>query len=170
MTIQYDREAAADLAHALGVSCEDFTSGAADILVQAFTAHREAEKRRIVEWQPIETAPKDGTRIIAARIGWCHSADRPIEDIFNKPQNEYRVLFAITAQFDARRDKWTDGLEVIRQPTHWQPLQTPEPAFGPNGCGGSVEGWYCTREAGHEGPCAAIPTAAAIEAGAHHDT
>lgn len=47
---QADREAAAELAHALGISCEDFTSGAADVLVQAFARHRIAEREKIVAW------------------------------------------------------------------------------------------------------------------------
>lgn len=40
---QADRDAAVDTAHALGLSAEEFTSGAADILVQALARHREQD-------------------------------------------------------------------------------------------------------------------------------
>ena len=35
-----DKDASAALAHELGMSAEEFTSGAADIIVQAFARHR----------------------------------------------------------------------------------------------------------------------------------
>lgn len=35
---------------------------------------------------------------------------------------------------------------------------TPIPASQPEPCTVPPEGWYCTRTAGHEGPCAAIPS------------
>lgn len=37
---QADKDASADLAHAIGMTCEEFTGGGADILVQAFARHR----------------------------------------------------------------------------------------------------------------------------------
>lgn len=52
-------------------------------------------------WQAIETAPKDGTRILAWRSG----------DIF-------------IARWHKMLDAWCDEKEVLR-PTHWVPL--PEP-------------------------------------------
>jgi len=66
---------------------------------------------RMDQWQPIATAPKDGTRIFAYEPGL------PEED------DNYWVLF-----WD--HDKWTDPYEEYEtyHPTHWQPL--PE---GPKG-------------------------------------
>jgi hypothetical protein len=34
---------------------------------------------------------------------------------------------------------------------------TPESSRYVNQCEVPPEGWYCTREAGHDGPCAAMP-------------
>lgn len=39
-----DKDAAAELAHAIRMSCEDFTSWGADVLVQAFARHGLAVK------------------------------------------------------------------------------------------------------------------------------
>lgn len=39
-----DQEAGAELAHALGISCEDFTSGAADILLRHLALHAQAAR------------------------------------------------------------------------------------------------------------------------------
>lgn len=44
--LQADREAAVELAHALGMTCEDFTSGACDVLVQALARHRLSAEHR----------------------------------------------------------------------------------------------------------------------------
>jgi hypothetical protein len=73
------------------------------------------------EWQPIETAPRDGTWIIVAGT--------------SKVDPDYNVLFSeygddavgmSIAKWDARqwRDQWDDyyGPDC---PTHWMPL--PEP-------------------------------------------
>lgn len=121
----------------------------------------EEEKRALLDavaWRPIETAPKDGTRIIAATIGWCFSRERLDKWDLEPPKDEYRVFWVSSAQFDTARDRWTDGLEGIIPPTHWRPLDTPAPTVGPQGCDVPPPGWYCIRQHGHEGPCAAIPT------------
>lgn len=60
------------------------------------------------EWQPIETAPKDGTWFLA------YEADVPM----------------YTAHWD--EDGWYD-LEWKCRPTHWMPL--PEPPSGPSAQG-----------------------------------
>jgi hypothetical protein len=56
-------------------------------------------------WQPIETAPKDGTRILAT--------------IIDRPQNTYVVRY--------RESSWQAGPlgEWVAYPTHWQPLPAP---------------------------------------------
>ena len=42
VTQEDDREIAAELAHALGMTAEEFTSGACDVLVQIAARHRQA--------------------------------------------------------------------------------------------------------------------------------
>lgn len=79
-------------------------------------------------WQDIATAPKDGTRVIVAKIGWCHSTlerlRQSIENADLEP-DEYRVFFATSAHFHEKRQYWTDGLERLVEPTHWMPLPSP---------------------------------------------
>ena len=82
-----------------------------------------------MEWQPIETAPRDGTEIIAV-----FSSD------YGGTQEKPTVYGPWTAAF--RRNKWmaswddasvveregywgTDYMETPLDPTHWMPL--PEP-------------------------------------------
>lgn len=57
----------------------------------------------MAEWQPIETAPKDGTKILA----------------FNK-WGEYGV-----AEWVESQQCWFAGYDDFTAPTHWMPL--PEP-------------------------------------------
>ncbi len=58
------------------------------------------------EWQPIETAPKDGTRVLAARK-------------WKKGQWVYRIAHWA----DRGLGNWvSDPGEWLVQPTHWQPL------------------------------------------------
>lgn len=64
------------------------------------------------EWQPIETAPKDGTWILIASLANMdigHWDDHWIDGAWLRFQ---------TAEYD------NDGAE-IRGPTHWQPLPAP---------------------------------------------
>ncbi len=77
------------------------------------------------EWQPIETAPKDGTRILIARLGddvgmdaieiteWCVSRNyryEPVEgtDLFRRIEENY--------------DFWNGN---GHRATHWMPLPFP---------------------------------------------
>ena len=60
----------------------------------------------MTEWQPIETAPKDGTEMLAF---WNRS-------------NVYGI-----ASFDDGR--WADETGEVSAPTHWMPLPEP-PAEG----------------------------------------
>jgi hypothetical protein len=59
-----------------------------------------------MEWQPIETAPKDGTDIL----------------VFCKIRRVLRGFWD-----EARGGQWSEwpGRQAIEFPTHWQPL--PEP-------------------------------------------
>ena len=65
-----------------------------------------------MEWQPISTAPLDGTEFDV----WCP-----------EPGGGYRVANAYWSTVDA---KWQwqgqgDRMQWAHQPTHWMPLPTP---------------------------------------------
>lgn len=55
---------------------------------------------RLREWQPIETAPKDGRRILAGRT---------------------TVFIAL---WNSRAKSWLDDAGYFRDPTHWMQLPT----------------------------------------------
>jgi len=64
------------------------------------------------QWQPIESAPKDGTKIL------CY---HPSLFAYNETWEEWQMVLV----WDG--DKWTDldeGYEA-NHPTHWQPLPKP---------------------------------------------
>jgi hypothetical protein len=61
----------------------------------------------MTEWQPIETAPKDGTKIIVYR-----------------PNAEYQPIVGVDYWSKELGNVWANSNEH-RQPTHWMPL--PEP-------------------------------------------
>lgn len=63
------------------------------------------------EWQPIETAPKDGSRLLAYSKGWDHEQ----KDQEIAWWNESSGLF-----------RWQSG--TIVKPTHWMPLPSPPEA------------------------------------------
>ncbi len=64
------------------------------------------------EWQPIETAPKDGTRILVARIGR------------NESGKDLGIWWACTGHWSDHYKNWNDGIEPcgLCGPTHWMPL------------------------------------------------
>lgn len=64
-----------------------------------------------MEWQPIETSPKDGTVILGYRCGKIASASRvPRDDC------EMWAFGALSADVAGRPDA---------KPTHWMPLPPP---------------------------------------------
>ncbi len=66
------------------------------------------------EWQPIETAPRDGTRI----LGYSPSKDATVCETWwveDYLQDEWGVYIG----------GWDDDWDLNRKPTHWMPL--PEP-------------------------------------------
>ena len=77
------------------------------IIARALLAERERDR-----WQPIETAPKDGTRILVTTKNAIHSA------CFDKIDNTWRVL----------PKKLTSIVPVPGVVTHWQPLPAPPSA------------------------------------------
>lgn len=61
-----------------------------------------------MKWEPIETAPRDGTWI----LGWRKS-------------NVFIDGVQTVMAFDDVEDHWVDGCFEVDPPTHWMPL--PEP-------------------------------------------
>jgi len=55
------------------------------------------------EWQPIETAPTDGTRVMLLAGGWHDLAHVGWEDDLNRPV-------------------WFNGNVVVDDPEYWMPL------------------------------------------------
>lgn len=101
------------------VVCQDFGMQQDDILDQQLEAALTAALAAM--WQPIETAPKDGTRIIA--VGWD----------WGIVWNERHVTTVIWRQ---DREEWceTDDSEddsACAYLTHWMPLPAP-PVPEPN--------------------------------------
>ena len=64
------------------------------------------------EWQPIATAPRDGTRVLIACIGECGALWMYVA--WNK-RSIWRVL--------ERKDG--SHIDVLDTPTHWRPLPAP---------------------------------------------
>jgi hypothetical protein len=65
------------------------------------------------EWQPIETAPRDGVTFLAIRSAPGEYCTNPSLICWNSFHNEWADNFA----WDARLVKF--------QPTHWMPLPPP---------------------------------------------
>lgn len=72
------------------------------------------------EWQPIETAPKDGTRILIAGGTYYYDASEMPDQEFTSADTAYW-----------RNGGWCGGYgseyngEYWHKPTHWQPLPAP---------------------------------------------
>lgn len=76
------------------------------------------------EWQPIETAPKDGTRIILAQnggveVGSWHAEDSGYYETISSTASERKQRWVQTS------DGYWTGLDEIYDPTHWMPLPSP---------------------------------------------
>jgi len=78
------------------------------------------------EWQPIETAPKDGTAILLHGDGrttlgnWCAPSDTPTikyQDGF-APEPEWE-------EFEPFWASWDGGFTEEHPATHWMPLPAP---------------------------------------------
>jgi hypothetical protein len=80
---------------------------------------------RELGWQPIETAPKDGTRILA-RIAWRWSDGKPSEQ-FDVIAWDERAGF----WFFPTPPNYVQGLDSYSTLTHWRPL--PPPPTGERG-------------------------------------
>lgn len=83
------------------------------------------------QWQPIETAPKDGTQVLCCSLG---ADDRPM--IFVGHWAHVPTMFS-SIHIEPGPDgwAWVCGFSAILQPTHWMPLPAPPAAIreGRNG-------------------------------------
>lgn len=77
-----------------------------------FEAHKagRAEMKEEANWQPIETAPKDGTRIDVWRRG------ERLTDVFWSDEEEWWSYMG---------DTYPIPLAASPAPTHWRPLPAP---------------------------------------------
>lgn len=143
---QIDRQAAAKLLG--GAAPVGLLAGAQDSLslVQAFTAHRLASlalpKVESETWQPIETAPKDGTVVdlwIAGDFG--EHGERRADAYWGRPSHicgEAGSYCDCCPSYDGWVDSTfnhylngDDGLG--EEPTHWRPLPTPPSTLNTGG-------------------------------------
>ena len=60
------------------------------------------------EWQPISTAPKDGTTLFLAKI--------------NTSAKSRHLWWAISGYWSSEYGFWSDGRDKLNPPTHWTPL------------------------------------------------
>lgn len=75
------------------------------------------------EWQPIETAPKDGTWVLLYFDGW----DRP--DVYEGQPTIYAGQWSTENHWRESGDWYVDWHDLtqyhIGPPTHWMPLPDP---------------------------------------------
>lgn len=69
------------------------------------------------QWQPIETAPKDGTRILLCKQAGYGIAWAGLGYWFNREPCPHDPPCKPGAHLG-----WTDGLDTYSTPTHWMPL------------------------------------------------
>lgn len=74
-----------------------------------------------MEWQPIETAPKDGQKIILAKYDYVLVGDLREEWV-----TSYQFCWACSGFWSERWNNWNDGVEPcgLHEPTHWTPIPT----------------------------------------------
>lgn len=78
------------------------------------TLHPEPEHLNGTGWQPIETAPKDGTPVLLMPVGCKKPVVGYFSDLFTKPWH------AVVLDADA---EWNDmGQSPIFEATHWMPV------------------------------------------------
>ena len=98
----------------------------------AETAREAAELARSVEWQPIETAPRDGTRILAMiRWSWSDGTDGGAQDV---------IYWYAGGKFwvCGTPMNYVQGLDEGVEPTHWMPLPDPPRIVPEAGQGGGA--------------------------------
>lgn len=80
-----------------------------------------------MDWQPIETAPKDGTRIFLFFPEWRHSV-QPGHWLDSK-EIRYGKIYRESAQWIVEGSAFFSIHERKLEPTHWMPLPDPPKVF-----------------------------------------
>lgn len=72
------------------------------------------EAGALVEWRGIESAPKDGSRVLLGKI-------------VGHPSHKTALWWAVAGYWSERWKNWNDGVEPsgLAGPTHWSPLPKP---------------------------------------------
>lgn len=69
-------------------------------------------------WLPIETAPKDGTRVLVyATLRGASLSGRDWKKDLGK--------WVVIAAWEEEYNVWWDGSQCTLEPTHWMPLPAP---------------------------------------------
>ncbi len=69
-------------------------------------------------WRPIDTAPKDGTRVLLyATLFGASLGGHDLEKDYGQ--------WVIIAAWDDQYGMWLDGSQCTPVPTHWMPLPSP---------------------------------------------
>ena len=94
--------------------CKKTCSQAAELKAEIASLRQQLEAEK---WKPIDTAPKDGTRIMIANAGGCWMAEyKPVYQSGFKPDNPWSSVmlnhYHIKEYFNA-------------VPTHWMQLPNP---------------------------------------------
>ena len=102
------------------------TDSGRDALMHAI-AECYSPKRFLSVWQPIETAPKDGTRILlydpmTSGLIYAGCWDARFESNWNEEADDLEYFGKWTAY---EVQSWNDEEYAALAPTHWMPLPTP---------------------------------------------
>ncbi len=89
-----------------------FAPETADV-IKKYITHLEANQQP--QWQPIETAPKDGTNIVLTPLGFGHRSHASFVGYWVPEVNGFAV-------------QHVGHMHGLAKPTHWMPL--PEPPEG----------------------------------------
>lgn len=78
-------------------------------------------------WRPIETAPKDGTKILLAKIDSTNGAP----EFGIEPHPPY-VWWCVQGYWSSKWGNWNDGVEPsgLAGPNFWMPTPAPTPLRG----------------------------------------
>jgi hypothetical protein len=89
------------------------SAGSADLIASAL-------RRAAGEWLPIETAPRDGHKILLAKF-------------VGHPDHATCLWWCVAGHWSARWKNWNDGIEPcgLADPTYWREVPKPFPFPAP---------------------------------------